>query len=134
MPEMRHENVREAMPMQEAAAGLEGVRPVHESEMYCNGEGKMMEDKMLTTNKIQPKVDHSKDKYLKEKDGVITSTIPLTVLKSSDVKVKEFDFKPKEYPGVDRRETRDLSGAGMLTTHDYEEKLKPFLKKKKKKK
>jgi len=75
---------------------------------------------MLTTNKIK----------LKEGPG----EAKLNIIKSSDVKVKEFDFTPKEYPGVDRRETRDLSGAGMLTTHDYEEKLKPFLKKKKKKK
>ena len=73
---------------------------------------------MLMTNKIK----------LKEEPG----ETKLTVLKSSDVKIKEFDFTPKEYPGVDRRETRDLSGVGMLSTHNYEEKLKPFLKKSKK--
>jgi len=39
MPEMRDENVREAMSVQEKAAGLEGVRPVHEPEMYRDGEG-----------------------------------------------------------------------------------------------
>jgi len=38
---MRGENVCEGMSVQEKAAGLEGVRPVHEPEMYRDGEGEM---------------------------------------------------------------------------------------------
>lgn len=70
---------------------------------------------MLTTNKIQPK-------ELKESK--------LRVIKADDVKVKEFDFTPREYPGVSKQETRRLN-IGMITSHDYEEKLKPYLRRSK---
>ena len=68
---------------------------------------------MLNTNKIQPK-------ELKESK--------LRVIKADDVKVKEFDFTPREYPGVNKQETR-RPNIGMITSHDYEEKLRPFTKK-----
>jgi len=42
---MRGENVCEGMSVQEKAAGLEGVRPVHESEMCRDDKSKMREAK-----------------------------------------------------------------------------------------
>ena len=65
---------------------------------------------MITTNKTQPKFEEGEPKKLK-------------ILTTDKVKLKEFNFTPREIPGVIKRQTRKVEG-GMLTTSDYEDRLK----------
>ena len=65
---------------------------------------------MITTNKTQPKFEDGEPKKLK-------------ILTTDKVKPREFSFMPREIPGVIKRQTRKVTG-GMLTTSDYEDRLK----------
>lgn len=62
---------------------------------------------MISTNKTQPVAAQGEPAKLK-------------VLTTNKLTPRAFSFTPREYPGVDKRQTRKVEG-GMLTAIDMEE-------------
>lgn len=62
---------------------------------------------MISTNKTQPAAAQGEPAKLK-------------VLTTNKLTLRTFSFTPREYPGIDKRQTRKVKG-GMLTTIDMEE-------------
>ena len=61
---------------------------------------------MITTNKTQPVLPQGEP-------------TKLSVVTTNKLTPREFSFTPREYPGVDKRQTQKVGG--MLTTIDLEE-------------